>query len=133
MDLQPALTTLKKDAPKCIAAGVVDTTTGAMMSVLCDEDLPQDILDTLGSSTQDLLASTGITAFQRAFERGYRNYYQHEYCREIVMVSADRLLVFQRCPRLEQLVVVIICHKDADLDVVRTKAREAAETIDTLV
>ncbi|MEM7160731.1 MAG: hypothetical protein AAF799_48300 [Myxococcota bacterium] len=131
MSLDNPLRTLQRTVPECVAAGVVDITSGMLLAVRTVDSHPQDVLDLVAAATGELFQGENVTAIEDTFKRirGINDPDLH-YFREIVIFSENLLHLFQRCKRHSNMVVVVVCRKKANLGMVMVKARGQIDDIE---
>jgi hypothetical protein len=132
MNLDTALSTVQKNVPECVAAGLVDMKTGMLLGVRTVDSHPQEILDLVAAATGDLFQGSNVTAIEAMFRknRGVKED-GHHYFQEIIIFSDNLLHVFQRCKRNEDMVLVSVCRASANLGMVLAKVRGQLANVET--
>ncbi len=124
MSLDTQISKVISSVPECVAAGVVDMSTGMLLGVKTVDSHPQEVLDLVAAATGDLFQGDNVTTIEKMFKRG-RGVPDdgHHYFREIIVFSDNLLHIFQRGNRNQNLVLVSVCRKNANLGMALVKAR----------
>lgn len=124
MSLDNEIAKVISSVPECVAAGVVDMTTGMLLGVKTVDSHPQEVLDLVAAATGDLFQGDNVTTIEKMFKRA-RGVADdgHHYFREIIVFSDNLLHIFQRGSRNQNLVLVSVCRKNANLGMALVKAR----------
>lgn len=131
MSLENTIADATKAIPECVAMGLVDITTGMLLSIRTVDSHPQEVIDLVAAATGDLFQGANVTQIEKLFKRirGV-NDDGHHYFQEIIVLSDNLIHVFQRCKRKEDMVLVTVCRVSANLGMVLTKSRTALGTVE---
>lgn len=134
MSLDNVLRDIQRSVPECVASGVVDITTGMLLSIRTVDSHPQEVIDLVAAATGELFQGENVTAIENMFKRirGVRDA-AHHYFQEIVIFSDNLLHLFQRCKKNSNLVLVSVCRKKANLGMVMVKARNQLDNVDAAI
>lgn len=128
MSLDAAVSDAVKSVPEAVACGVVDMGTGMLLGVKTVDSHPQEVLDLVAAATSDLFQGPNVVTIEKLFKqsRGVGDDGRH-YFQEIVVLSENLIHVFTRGKNNEGQVVVVVCRASANLGMVLSKGRQAAE------
>jgi hypothetical protein len=120
--------------PECLAAGLVDISSGMLLGVKTVDSHPQEILSMVAAATGDLFAGTNVVAIEKMFKksRGVPDD-GHHYFQEIIVNSDNLIHVFMRGKKYPDYVAVFVCRKTANLGMALTKARAAMPILEAAV
>lgn len=124
MSLDNALTNVQRTVPECVAVGFVDMTTGMLLGVKTVDSHPQEVLDLVAAATGEIYQGSNVAAIESMFKkvRGLKDD-GHHYFQEIIIMSDNLIHLFQRCKKNEDLVLVVVARKSANLGMLLTKSR----------
>jgi hypothetical protein len=114
---------LREDVPDCLAAGVIDLSTGMLITVETVDSHPSEVLDLLAAATSDLFQGRNVVMIENIFKerRGIstdRHYFQE------VLVNSDNLThLFVRMQSEDDLVSVVVCRKSVNVGMLFAQAR----------
>lgn len=131
MSLDDELQVAQRLVPECVAAGLVDITTGMLLGVRTVDSHPQEVLDLVAAATGDIFQGSNVTAIEGLFKqiRGVKDD-GHHYFQEIVVMSDNLIHVFQRAKRKEDMIFVTVCRASANLGLVIAKARSVLKAVE---
>ena len=134
MSIDSALSQATRNIPECVAAGIVDMTTGMLLGVKTVDSHPQEVLDLVAAATGDLFQGPNVVTIEQMFRksRGVPDD-GHHYFKEIIVNSDNLIHVFQRCKRNEELVLVVVCRISANLGMVITRSRMELPKVEAAV
>lgn len=132
MSLDNAIAKVVSSVPECVAAGVVDMSTGMLLGVKTVDSHPQEVLDLVAAATSDLFQGDNVVTIEKMFKktRGMKED-NHHYFREIIVYSDNLLHIFQRGAKNDGIVLVAVCRKNANLGMALVKARGAMGAVET--
>ena len=127
MSLETAVAKVVSSVPECVAAGVVDMSTGMLLGVKTVDSHPSEVLDLVAAATSDLFQGDNVVSIEKMFKktRGIKENDDHHYFREIIVYSDNLLHIFQRGNKKDGIVLVTVCRKNANLGMALVKARSA--------
>ncbi len=133
MSLDSELQTVQKNVPECVAAGLVDLTTGMLLGIRTVDSHPAEVIDLVAAATGDLFQGNNVSTIERMFRqsRGVKDD-GHHYFQEIIVNSDNLIHVFQRCKRREDLVLVTVCRISANLGLALAKSRAALAGVEAV-
>jgi hypothetical protein len=115
--------TLRADAPDCVAAGVVDMSTGMLLAYETVDTHPQEVLDLLAGATLDLFQGRTVVMIEDIFkERRGVSSNQH-YFQEILVNSDNLTHLFIRVNNRQDIVAVAICRRSVNVGMLFAQAR----------
>ena len=117
--------------PDCVAAGLVDMSTGMLLAVDTLDDHPGDVLDLLAAATFDLFQGRNVTMIEDIWKarRGLQND-DHHYFQEILVHSDNLVHVFLRSPVSQDIVAVVVCRRTANTGMLLAQARIVMKQLD---
>ncbi|GAA1851730.1 hypothetical protein [Asanoa iriomotensis] len=120
---------LRANVPECVAAGLVDMSTGMLLAVETLEDHPSEVLDLLAAATFDLFQGRNVVMVEDLFNRrrGVRS--ERHYFQEIVVNSDNLVHVFLRSAN-QDLVAVAVCRRAANMGMLVAQARLVMKQLD---
>ena len=115
--------------PECVAAGLVDMSTGMLLAVDTLEEHPNEVLDLLAAATFDLFQGRNVSIIRDVFAerngKGERQYFQE------MLVNSDELVhLFLRSNRHQDLVAVIVCKRVSNIGMLFAQARVVMKQMD---
>lgn len=115
---------LLREIPDCLAAGYVDMTTGALLSVRTLDSHPREVLDLVAAAAADLFQGANVSTIERLFKR-HRGLKDdgHPYFQEMLIFSDNLTHAFLRCKKNTDRVVVFVCRKGANMGIILPRAR----------
>ncbi len=130
MSLDLQLSNVQQVIPECIAVGVVDIQTGMLLGIKTVDEYPQEILDLVAAATSDLFQGQNVVAIETMFKqmRGVSDH--HHYCKEVIILCDNLILLFQRGKSNEDIAVVAVCNLSANLGMALVKTRSALPSIE---
>jgi hypothetical protein len=124
--LQKAISTI----PDCVAGGVVDLSSGMLLSIKTVDSHPPQVMELLAAATSDLFQGPNVQTIEQLFRkaRGLADD-GHHYFQEMIVNSDNLIHVFLRT-RKQQQVATFVCRMGANLGMVLTRARMAMPEIE---
>jgi hypothetical protein len=118
-----AVRDFRQQVPECIAAGMVDMSTGMLLAVETVEAQPTDIMDLMAASTFDLFQGRNVVMIEELWNerRGItpaRHYFQE------ILINSDNLVhLFMRCDANQDMVAVVVCRNQVNVGMLFAQAR----------
>ena len=118
-----AVRDFRQQVPECIAAGMVDMSTGMLLAVETVEAQPTDIMDLMAASTFDLFQGRNVTMIEELWNerRGItpaRHYFQE------ILINSDNLVhLFMRCDANQDMVAAVVCRNQVNVGMLFAQAR----------
>jgi hypothetical protein len=109
--------------PDCVAAGLVDMSTGMLLAVDTLDDYPGELLDLLAAATFDLFQGRNVTMIEDIFKARRGVTTARHYFQEIVVNSDNLVHLFLRSQENQDFVAVIVCRRDTKVGMVFAQAR----------
>jgi hypothetical protein len=125
-----AVANVQKQVPECVAVGLVDMSTGMLLSYKTVDNHPQEVLDMVAAATGDMFNGPNIRAIEDMFRKRRNDKSISPYVKEIVMFSTNLLHVFQRGKKEENRVLVTVCRASANIGMVLSKSRTLLEAVE---
>ncbi|MGW2748177.1 hypothetical protein [Streptomyces sp. NPDC001450] len=115
--------TLRANAPDCVAAGVVDMSTGMLLSYETVDNHPPEVLDLLAGATLDLFQGRTVVMIEDIFKerRGVSN--DTHFFQEILVNSDNLTHLFVRMNEQQDVVAVVVCRKSVNVGMLLAQAR----------
>ena len=134
MSLDAAIQKSVADIPECVAAGLVDLSTGMLLGIKTVDSHPQEVMDILAAATADLFQGTNVITIENMFKkaRGIEGD-THHYFQEMIVMSDNLVHVFSRCKSNENLVACFVCRKSVNLGMAMTKTRTALPALESAI
>lgn len=119
---------LRSETPDCLAAGVVDMSTGMLLSYETVDSHPTEVFDLLAGATLDLFQGRTVVMIEDIFKerRGVaeddRHYFQE------IMVNSDHLThLFIRINEQQDVVAVAVCRRSVNVGMLFAQARRVVK------
>ncbi|WP_377569182.1 hypothetical protein [Micromonospora sonneratiae] len=118
-----AVKSFRSSVPDCVAAGVVDMSTGMLLSVETTDSHPQEVLDLLAAATFDLFQGRNVTMIEDMFKarRGVSG--GGHYFQEILVNSQNLTHLFLRSTVSPNIVAAIVCRRSVNIGMMFAQAR----------
>ncbi|MET8629802.1 hypothetical protein ABZW30_39795 [Kitasatospora sp. NPDC004669] len=115
--------TLRAEVPDCVAAGVIDMSTGMLLSVETVESHPPEVLDMLAAATLDLFQGRNVVMIEGIFKERRGVVSDRHYFQEILVNSDNLAHLFLRIDSTDEVVAVVVCRKTANVGMLFAQAR----------
>ncbi|MBD0843069.1 MULTISPECIES: hypothetical protein [unclassified Streptomyces] len=114
---------LRSEAPDCLAAGVVDMSTGMLLSYETVDSHPPEVLDLLAGATLDLFQGRTVVMIEDIFKerRGVES--DQHYFQEILVNSEHLTHLFVRLTEQQDIVAVVVCRKSVNVGMLFAQSR----------
>ncbi|MGS2804840.1 hypothetical protein [Nocardia sp. MW-W600-9] len=114
---------LRSEVPDCVAAGVIDMSTGMLLAVETVDNHPPEVLDLLAAATLDLFQGRNVVMIEDIWKerRGIRS--DEHYFQEILVNSNNLTHLFLRAESRDDLVVVVVCRKTVNVGMLFAQSR----------
>ncbi|MEV0175243.1 hypothetical protein AB0I00_29500 [Streptomyces sp. NPDC050803] len=114
---------LRTEAPDCVASGVVDMSTGMLLSYETVDNHPPEVLDLLAGATLDLFQGRTVVMIEDIFkERRGIDTDQH-FFQEILVNSENLTHLFVRLNEQQDVVAVVVCRKSVNVGMLFAQTR----------
>jgi hypothetical protein len=120
----------RAQVPDCVAAGLVDMSTGMLLAVDTLDDHPGEVLDLLAAATFDLFQGRNVVMIEDIFKarRGVRE--DRHYFQEILVNSDHLVHLFLRSVQNQDIVAVVVCRRVASIGMLFAQARLVMKQLD---
>ncbi|MFF4502109.1 hypothetical protein [Streptomyces sp. NPDC001401] len=114
---------LRTDAPDCVASGVVDMSTGMLLSYETVDNHPPEVLDLLAGATLDLFQGRTVAMIEDVFKerRGIQS--ENHFFQEILVNSENLTHLFVRMNEQQDVVAVVVCRKSVNVGMLFAQVR----------
>ncbi|SBT91665.1 hypothetical protein GA0115233_103326 [Streptomyces sp. DI166] len=114
---------LRNDAPDCVASGVVDMSTGMLLSYETVDNHPPEVLDLLAGATLDLFQGRTVVMIEDIFKerRGIES--DQHFFQEILVNSENLTHLFIRMSEQQDVVAVVVCRKSVNVGMLFAQVR----------
>jgi len=114
---------LRTDAPDCVASGVVDMSTGMLLSYETIDNHPPEVLDLLAGATLDLFQGRTVVMIEDVFKerRGIQS--DNHFFQEILVNSENLTHLFVRMNEQQDVVAVVVCRKSVNVGMLFAQVR----------
>ncbi|MFC6012139.1 hypothetical protein [Nocardia lasii] len=114
---------LRAEVPDCLATGIIDMSTGMLLSVETVDNHPPEVLDLLAAATLDLFQGRNVVMIEDIWKerRGVRS--DDHYFQEILVNSDNLTHLFLRAESRDDMVVVVVCRKTVNVGMLFAQSR----------
>jgi hypothetical protein len=118
---------LRTDAPECVASGVVDMSTGMLLSYETIDNHPPEVLDLLAGATLDLFQGRTVVMIEDVFKerRGIQS--DNHFFQEILVNSENLTHLFVRMNEQQDVVAVVVCRKAVNVGMLFAQVRRVVK------
>ncbi|MCX5050759.1 MULTISPECIES: hypothetical protein [unclassified Streptomyces] len=114
---------LRTDAPDCVASGVVDMSTGMLLSYETVENHPPEVLDLLAGATLDLFQGRTVVMIEDVFKERRGMQSDNHFFQEILVNSENLTHLFVRMNEQQDVVAVVVCRKSVNVGMLFAQVR----------
>ncbi|MFC8245107.1 hypothetical protein [Streptomyces chartreusis] len=114
---------LRTDAPDCVASGVVDMSTGMLLSYETVETHPPEVLDLLAGATLDLFQGRTVVMIEDVFKERRGISSDNHFFQEILVNSENLTHLFVRLTEQQDVVAVVVCRKSVNVGMLFAQVR----------
>ncbi|GGX28135.1 hypothetical protein PGH47_27370 [Streptomyces sp. HUAS 31] len=114
---------LRTDAPDCVASGVVDMSTGMLLSYETVENHPPEVLDLLAGATLDLFQGRTVVMIEDVFKERRGISSDNHFFQEILVNSENLTHLFVRLTEQQDVVAVVVCRKSVNVGMLFAQVR----------
>lgn len=126
-----AVKQFREQVPECVAAGLVDMSTGMLLAVDTLDDHPSEVLDLLAAATFDLFQGRNVVMIEEIF-KARRGVQDDRHLFQEIIVNSDNLVhVFLRSPKNQDIVSVVVCRRTANIGMLLAQSRIVAKQLDS--
>lgn len=123
---------MRRDVPDCVAAGVVDMSTGMLLAVDTVDAHPQEVLDLLAAATFDLFQGRNVVMIEDTFKQRRGVTSNDHYFQEILINSENLVHLFMRSPDDADVVTAVICRRGVNIGMLFAQARSVLRQVEAL-
>lgn len=113
---------LRAEVPECLAAGVIDMSTGMLLSVETVDTHPPEVLDLLAATTLDMFQGRNVVMIEDIFKERRGVVSDQHYFQEILVNSENLAHLFLRAESGD-IVVAVVCRKSVNVGMLFAQAR----------
>ena len=114
---------LRTDAPDCVASGVVDMSTGMLLSYETVDNHPPEVLDLLAGATLDLFQGRTVVMIEDVFKERRGISSDNHFFQEILVNSENLTHLFVRLNEQQDVVAVVVCRKSVNVGMLFAQVR----------
>lgn len=118
---------LRSEAPDCLAAGVVDMSTGMLLSYETVDNHPPEVLDLLAGATLDLFQGRTVVMIEDVFKERRGSASDNHFFQEILVNSDNLTHLFLRMTEQQDVVAVVVCRKSVNVGMLFAQARRVVK------
>ena len=133
MSLDKEISAAVASIPECLAAGIVDISSGMLLSVRTVDSHPAEVLGLVAAATADLFAGQNVMMIEEMFKKSRGVNDTRHYFQEIIVNSDHMIHFFMRGKANQSYVGVFVCRNTANLGMALTKARIAMPKLEMAV
>ncbi|MGW0751266.1 hypothetical protein [Streptomyces sp. NPDC002587] len=114
---------MRSEVPECVAAGVIDMSTGMLLSVETVDSHPAEVLDMLAAATLDIFQGRNVVMIEGIFKERRGIVSDRHYFQEILVNSDNLTHLFLRIDSADEVVAVVVCRKTVNVGMLFAQAR----------
>jgi len=118
---------LRTDAPECVASGVVDMSTGMLLSYETVDNHPPEVLDLLAGATLDLFQGRTVVMIEDVFKERRGTQSDNHFFQEILVNSENLTHLFVRLNEQQDVVAVVVCRKAVNVGMLFAQVRRVVK------
>jgi hypothetical protein len=121
--------TLRSEAPDCVAAGVVDMSTGMLLAYETVDSHPSEVLDLLAGATLDLFQGRTVVMIEDIFKERRGVVSNQHYFQEVLVNSDNLTHLFIRVNMRQDIVAVAVCRRAVNVGMLFAQARRVVNQL----
>ncbi|GAA4688334.1 hypothetical protein [Phytohabitans rumicis] len=125
-----AVKDFRQSVPECVAAGIVDMSTGMLLAVETVDTHPTEVLDLAAAATFDLFQGRNVVMIEEMFKQRRGVDKAGHYFREILVNSENLVHLFIRSSVTEDMVSVVVCRRTVNIGMLFAQARMVMRRMD---
>ncbi|WP_372348816.1 hypothetical protein [Streptomyces sp. KL116D] len=114
---------LRTEAPDCVAAGVVDMSTGMLLAYETVDNHPPEVLDLLAGATLDLFQGRTVLMIEDVWKERRNQEHDNHFFQEILVNSDNITHLFVRLNEQQDIVSVTVCRKSVNVGMLVAQVR----------
>jgi hypothetical protein len=111
------------EAPDCVAAGMVDMSTGMLLAYETVDSHPAEVLDLLAGATLDLFQGRTVVMIEDIFKQRRGVVSNQHYFQEILVNSENLTHLFIRMNIRQDIVAVVVCRRTVNVGMLFAQTR----------
>jgi hypothetical protein len=123
---------LHRDVPECLAAGIVDLSTGMLLCLETVESHPQEVVELVGAATFDLFQGRNVVTIENHFKLRRNDTRERHYFQEILVNSDNLTHLFMRTASNPDLVISVASPRSVNLGMMFAQTRRVLREYDDL-
>lgn len=113
----------RHSVPDCVAAGVIDMSTGMILSVETTDSHPQEVIDLLAAATFDIFQGRNVVMIENVFKHRRGVTATEHYFQEILVNSQHLAHLFMRSAVNSDIVAAVVCRRMVNIGMMFAQAR----------
>src|SRR5690348_3523603 len=118
---------LRAETPDCVASGVVDMSTGMLLSYETVDNHPPEVLDLLAGATLDLFQGRTVVMIEDVFKERRGMQSENHFFQEILVNSENLTHLFVRMNEQQDVVAVVVCRKSVNVGMLFAQVRRVVQ------
>ncbi|MCU7823581.1 hypothetical protein [Kitasatospora sp. DSM 101779] len=114
---------LRAEVPECLASGIIDMSTGMLLSVETVDSHPPEVLDMLAAATLDLFQGRNVVMIEGIFKERRGVVSDRHYFQEILVNSDNLAHLFLRVDSADDIVAVVVCRNTVNVGMLFAQSR----------
>jgi hypothetical protein len=120
----------RAQVPDCVAAGLVDMSTGMLLAVDTVDEHPGELLDLLAAATFDLFQGRNVVMIEDIFKARRGVTEDRHYFQEILINSDNLIHLFLRSVQNQDIAAVVVCRRVQSMGMLFAQARLVMKQLD---
>jgi hypothetical protein len=125
-----AVKDFRGSVPECVAAGIVDMSTGMLLAVDTVDSHPDEVLDLLAAATFDIFQGRNVVMIEDIFNKRRGLSSTGHYFQEILVNSQNLVHLFMRSAANAELVAAVVCRRTVNIGMLFAQARMVMKRLD---
>lgn len=121
--------TLRSEAPDCVAAGIVDMSTGMLLAYETVDNHPAEVLDLLAGATLDLFQGRTVVMIEDIFKERRGVVSNQHYFQEVLVNSDNLTHLFIRVNTRQDIVAVVVCRRAVNVGMLFAQTRRVVSQL----
>jgi hypothetical protein len=116
--------------PECVAAGIVDMSTGMLLAVDTVDNHPEEVLDLLAAATFDIFQGRNVVMIEEVWNQRRGTRTAEHYFQEILINSQNLVHLFMRSATNAEIVAVVVCRRMVNIGMLFAQSRMVMRRLD---
>jgi hypothetical protein len=125
-----AVKEFRSSVPDCVAAGIIDMSTGMLLAVDTLDSHPHEVLDLLAAATFDIFQGRNVVMIEDIFNKRRGVASSGHYFQEILINSLNLVHLFMRSTGNAEIVTAVICRRTVNIGMLFAQARLVMRQLD---